>query len=233
MGMEYNVSFTVDLLGRRTSKNDELYGYNVRNELISADDVSCNYDDIGNRTTAEQPQVFTYGPNWSESATGARWQKTEQNLLGQTVRQTRPGANGSTLETSMAYDSYGRTSQISETGQPVQSYAYDVMGEQTALTQSVGEVWRKQQSETDYCLRVGEIWQRQVATLSCSDADIAPLTQSAYAQVSGLSVTNTFNQITVDIRGNETHTFGNDTARTRRWRPTPSASWSRRWIRPV
>ena len=27
------------------------YGYNVRNELISADDVSCNYDDIGNHTT--------------------------------------------------------------------------------------------------------------------------------------------------------------------------------------
>ena len=224
--MEYNVSFTVDLLGRRTSKNDELYGYNVRNELISADDVSCNYDDIGNRTTAEQPQVFTYGPNWSESATGARWQKTEQNLLGQTVRQTRPGANGSTLETSMAYDSYGRTSQISETGQPVQSYAYDVMGEQTALTQAVGEVWRKQQSEAEYLLRDGNVWRKQTAVQSCSDADIAPLTQTAYAQLSGLSVTNTFaqlsglsvtntfNQVTVDIRGNETRTFGNDTQRT-------------------
>ena len=44
--------------------NDEQYGYNVRDELISADDVSYNYDDIGlhaptsvsevgNRTTAE------------------------------------------------------------------------------------------------------------------------------------------------------------------------------------
>ena len=42
-----------DLLGRRTSKNDERYGYNVRNELIAADEVSYNYDDIGNRTTAE------------------------------------------------------------------------------------------------------------------------------------------------------------------------------------
>ena len=33
--------------------NNEQYGYNVRNELIAADDVSYNYDDIGNRTTAE------------------------------------------------------------------------------------------------------------------------------------------------------------------------------------
>ena len=45
--------YTNDLLGRRTSKNDEQYGYNVRDELTSADEVSYNYDDIGNRTTAE------------------------------------------------------------------------------------------------------------------------------------------------------------------------------------
>ena len=45
--------YTNDLLGRRTSKNDEQYTYNVRDELIAADEVSYNYDDIGNRTTAE------------------------------------------------------------------------------------------------------------------------------------------------------------------------------------
>ena len=164
--------------------------------------------------TAVQPQVVTYGPLWERVATGARWQQTEQNLLGQTVRQTRSGANGSTLETSMVYDGYGRTSQISMTGQPTQTFAYAATGEQTALTQSVDEVWRKQTTETDYCLRDGEVWQRQVATLSCSDTSIAPLAQTAYAQVSGLSVTNTFNQITVDVRGNETRTFGNETQRT-------------------
>ena len=46
-------TYTNDLLGRRTSKNDEQYGYNIRDELIAADDVSYNYDDIGNRTIAE------------------------------------------------------------------------------------------------------------------------------------------------------------------------------------
>ena len=163
--------------------------------------------------SAVQPQTFTYGPNWERVATGARWQKTEQNLLGQTVRQTRSGVNGSTLETLMTYDGYGRISQIRATGQPVQTYAYDATGEQTALTQTVGEEWRKRQSDAEYLLLDGNVWQKQVAVQSCSDADIAPLTQTAYAQVSGLSVTNTFNQITVDIRGNETRIFGNDTQR--------------------
>ena len=65
-----------------------------------------------------------------------------------------------------------------------------------------------------YLLRDDKVWQKQIAVQSCSDADIAPLTQTAYAQLSGLSVTNTFNQITVDIRGNETRTFGNETQRT-------------------
>ena len=46
-------AYTNDLLGRRTSKNDEQYGYDVRDELISADERTYAYDDIGNRTTAE------------------------------------------------------------------------------------------------------------------------------------------------------------------------------------
>ena len=42
------------LLGRRcVFINDEHCGYNVRDEQISADEVSYAYDDIGNRTTAE------------------------------------------------------------------------------------------------------------------------------------------------------------------------------------
>ena len=42
------------LLGcRRAFINDEQYGYNARDELTSADEISYNYDDIGNRTTAE------------------------------------------------------------------------------------------------------------------------------------------------------------------------------------
>ena len=93
------------------------------------------------------------------------------------------------------------------------SYTYSNVGEQTALTQTVGEEWRKQQSEAEYLLRDGNVWRKQTAVQSCSDADIAPLTQTVYTQLSGLSVSNTFNQIVVDIRGNETRIFGNDTQR--------------------
>ena len=44
--------------------------------------------------TAVRPQVFAYGPLWERVATGARWERTERNLLGQVVREARPGANG-------------------------------------------------------------------------------------------------------------------------------------------
>ena len=56
-------TYTNDLLGRRTSKNDEQYGYNIRDELIAADDVSYNYDDIGNRTIAEGKTYTTNNLN--------------------------------------------------------------------------------------------------------------------------------------------------------------------------
>ena len=163
--------------------------------------------------TAVQPQVFAYGPLWERIATGARWQQTEQNLLGQTVRQTRSGANGSTLETLTAYDDYGRVAQITAAGQPVQSYIYDVTGTQTALTQTVGEEWRKQQSETEYLLRDGNVWQKQTAVQSCSDADIVPLTQQNLTRLSGLSPECSFESESVCPRGNITRTYGTDAER--------------------
>ena len=163
--------------------------------------------------TAVQPQVFTYGPLWERVATGARWQRTERNLLGQSVRQTRSGANGATLETLAAYDGYGRTSQISTMGQPTQTFAYAATGEQVALTQAVGEVWRKQTTETDYLLREGEVWQRQATTQSCSDADIAPLTQQTLTRLSGLSLECSFESESVCPRGNITRTYGTDAER--------------------
>ena len=163
--------------------------------------------------TAVRPQVFAYGPLWERVATGARWERTERNLLGQVVREARPGANGATLETLAVYDAYGRMAQITAAGQPTQTFAYAATGEQVALTQTVGEVWRKQQSETDYCLREGEVWQRQAATQSCSDADIAPLTQQTLTRLSGLSLECSFESESVCPRGNITRTYGTDAER--------------------
>ena len=163
--------------------------------------------------TAVQPQVFAYGPLWERVATGARWERTERNLLGQVVREARPGANGATLETLAAYDSYGRVAQITTTGQPTQTFAYAATGEQAALTQAVGEVWRKQESETDYLLREGEVWQCQVVTQSCSDVAIAPLTQQTLTRLSGLSPECSFESESVCPRGNITRTYGTDAER--------------------
>ena len=50
-------AYANDALGRRTSKNDEQYGYNVRGELVSATgngNYSYQYDDIGNRRTSAE-----------------------------------------------------------------------------------------------------------------------------------------------------------------------------------
>ena len=163
--------------------------------------------------TAVRPQVFAYGPLWERVATGARWERTERNLLGQVVREARPGANGATLETLAVYDAYGRMAQITTAGQPTQTFAYAATGEQTALTQSVGEVWRKRESETDYLLREGEVWQRQVATQSCSDVNIAPLTQQTLTRLSGLSPEYSFESESVCSRGNITRTYGTDAER--------------------
>ena len=140
-------------------------------------------------------------------------QQTEQNLLGQTVRQTRSGANGSTLETTTAYDTYGRVAQITAAGQPTQTFAYASTGEQTALTQTVGEEWRKQQSEAEYLLRDGDVWRKQTAVQSCSDADIAPLTQQTLTRLSGLSLECSFESESVCPRGNITRTYGTDAER--------------------
>ncbi len=163
--------------------------------------------------TAVRPQVFAYGPLWERVATGARWERTERNLLGQVVREARPGANGATLETLAVYDAYGRMAQITAAGQPTQTFAYAATGEQTALMQSVGEVWRKRESETDYLLREGEVWQRQATTQSCSDVDIAPLTQQTLTRLSGLSPECSFESESVCPRGNITRTYGTDAER--------------------
>ena len=211
------VIFQTDVRGGVTRTAYSLDGNTVTTTLPNSATQIRKTDALGRLLeisgTAVQPQVFAYGPLWERVATGARWQKTEQDLLGQTLRQTRSGANGSTLETLTTYDDYGRVAQITAAGRPTQTFAYAATGEQVALVQTVGEVWRKQTTETDYCLREGEVWQRQVATQSCSDANIAPLTQQTLTRLSGLSPECSFESESVCPRGNITRTYGTDAER--------------------
>lgn len=66
--------YTNDAAGRRTSKNNERYGYNERGELISATgngNYSYVYDDIGNRISSSEPEnSFAYTANSLNQYTG-------------------------------------------------------------------------------------------------------------------------------------------------------------------
>ena len=78
-------SYAYDALGRRVSKNDERYGYNVRGELVLATNVvdgtvfAYAYDDIGNRLWSRE-----FGTNATYAA----------NCLNQYTNIVRGGVGG-------------------------------------------------------------------------------------------------------------------------------------------
>ena len=215
---------TYDLFGQVSTRTDvrggvTTYAYSADGRTITTTlpngGTQVNEMDVLGRLvsvsgTAVTPQTIAYGPLRTRVASGTRWQKEERNLLGQVVRETRPGANGSTLETLTTYDAYGRPAQITSTGAPVQTFAYAQTGARTALTQTVGDTWRRQTTTSAYILREGDVWQRQVSTQSCSDVAITPISQQTLTRLSGLTPERTFESISICPRGNETRTYGTD-----------------------
>ena len=116
--------YTNDLLGRRTSKNGEQYGYNVRDELIAADDVSYNYDDIGNRTTAEGK---TYTANNLNQYTAIDDFAPQYDADGnQTLIKTETGV------WSVTYNAENRPIRW-ESGDTVITMAFDRMGRRVEM----------------------------------------------------------------------------------------------------
>ena len=216
-----------DLFGQVASRTDvrggvTTYAYSADGHTVTTTlpngGTQVNVTDVLGRPvavsgTAATPQTIAYGPLRTRVALGARWQKEERNLLGLVVRETRPGANGSTLETLTTYDAYGRPAQISSTGAPVQTFAYAPTGARTSLTQTVGDIWRKQSSTSAYIFREGNVWQRQVYSQSCSDVAIAPIAQQTLTRLSGFTPECTFEAIAICPRGNVTRVTGNDAER--------------------
>ena len=100
--------------------NDEQYGYNVRNELISANDLSYAYDDVGNRTTAEgkaytannlnqYTQIDDFAPQYDDDGNQTLI-KTETGIWSVVYNaENRPirWQSGDTVIT-MAFDRMGR-----------------------------------------------------------------------------------------------------------------------------
>ena len=107
--------------------NDEQYGYNVRNELIAADEVSYAYDDIGNRTTAEgktytannlnqYTAIDDFTPQYDDDG-NQTLVKTETGVWSVTYNaENRPvrWQSGDTVIT-MAFDRMGRRVEYQET----------------------------------------------------------------------------------------------------------------------
>ena len=110
---------------RRVFINDEQYGYNVRNELISADEVSYNYDDIGNRTTAEGK---TYTANNLNQYTAIDDFAPQYDDDGnQTLIKTETGI------WSVLYNAENRPIRW-QSGDTVITMAFDRMGRRNVLT---------------------------------------------------------------------------------------------------
>ena len=133
--------YTNDLLGCRTSKNDEQYGYNARDELIAADEVSYAYDDIGlhaptsvsevgNRTTAEgKTAIDDFAPQYDADGNQTLI-KTETGIWSVTYNaENRPirWESGDTVIT-MAFDRMGRRIEmrtVKDDEETLQRFVYD------------------------------------------------------------------------------------------------------------
>ena len=166
--------------------------------------------------TAVTPEYYSYGVTadglaWTKvgylSPNGARWTKTFRNSFGETVREERPGANGSTLVTQYSYDEKGRLVATVSTGQPTETRAYDAWGDLVSVVRSADGTSRTQSLESANALVGGEVWRVESRALSCSDATITPLVTTNMMQVSGLSLANESRRVSVDVRGNANETW--------------------------
>ena len=109
--------------------NDEQYGYNVRNELISANDLSYAYDDVGNRTTAEGK---TYTANNLNQYTAIDDFVPQYDADGnQTLIKTETGV------WSVVYNAENRPIRW-QSGDTVITMAFDRMGRRTFYKEMEG-----------------------------------------------------------------------------------------------
>ena len=166
--------------------------------------------------SAVAPEYYSYGVTadgleWTKvcylSPNGARWTKTFRNAFGETVREERPGVNGSTLVTERTYNEKGQLVSTVSTGQPTETRAYDAWGDLVSVVRSADGTSRTQSVDSANALVGGEVWRVESSALSCSDATIAPLATTNMTQVSGLSLANEARQVSIDVRGNATETW--------------------------
>ncbi len=186
--------------------------------------------------TAATPAYYSYGVTadgleWTQvnylAPNGARWARTCRNAFGETVREERPGANGSTLTTEHAYNAKGQLVSTVSTGRPTETRAYDAWGDLVSVVRSADGASRTQALASANALVGGEVWRVESVALSCSDAAIAPHATTNMTQLSGLALANASRQVSIDVRGNASETweaFDPATSTRTTWRMVPEAT---------
>lgn len=96
-----------------------------RLKSISGTGVVARYYDYGVNADGTQWTIVYTGPAGMSSP---MWVKTTTNLLGQTIREERPGYNGATLITSMFYNNMGQLIRTETPGRADTLYEYDSLG---------------------------------------------------------------------------------------------------------
>ena len=136
------------------------------------------------------------------SATSARFTRSYENLLGQTIREERSGFQGALLATTHAYDSYGRLVRTSPNYEPTVEHSYDITGARSVSVRSADGQWRKTETTSAFATIDGVIWLTQSNIVSCSDTTIAPLVTSTSRQLTGLTAALPSRSRSTDVRGN-------------------------------
>ena len=152
--------------------------------------------------------VLADGTRWTktvqgETADSPRFTKRYENLLGATVRSEKSGFRGAVLASVNTYDAYGRLVSTASDGEPTSEITYDALGNRVAtVTRVASGEWRKSESYSGYALRGSDIWAVQTNIVSCSDATIAPQSQSRASRVTGLTPALVSESLVTDARGN-------------------------------
>ena len=175
-------------------------------------------------------ETLSYG---ADSTTGLSWTEVRtaqsetspsvlatrsfRNALGQTVRVERPAPNDLLRASLSAYNALGQlvsesTDYVSPDSAIVHSalcivHFYDALGSLSQTTQiSTSGVWRAQSSVSRYALDPdGSVWSRDLSIASCSDSNIAALTNRTDRKLAPLSQAERSHVVSYDLRGNATH----------------------------
>jgi RHS repeat-associated protein len=182
--------------------------------------------------TGVVPQYYTYGVNpdgfmWTRvdavdatyagvedisAATGLRYTKSTEDLLGRTVREESPSFTGGVLLREYSYDAYSRLESQSETGRADTLYIYGTSGELIRSGLDVNDDGqlvlasndRITDSERIYSLESGAWFDLSTTQVYPTANDASAVTVSTLKRrLSGFSGALTSESISEDIDGNQ------------------------------